>query len=205
MRVRLIFMTRVRPHLFLMSRHCPNFVCKFYGDASGMYAQGNDGVADELTRCNFCGKKTHTSCSVEVHDLPMSSHDGSFRGLKCHELYGHQQNLGVKHELEDGFSWSFIQQIDVSDNTHRIPKKDKLQQTIYFGSLNCGDEFALDSRTNHFREGKNDGDEIALAFLDKHGAEAGILTTKLNELTWKWEKVLFSSWPGAAVKWARGQ
>ncbi|GER39201.1 acyl-CoA N-acyltransferase [Striga asiatica] len=100
--------------------HCPNCVCKFCGDASGISAEGNDGVADDLTRCSFCGKKYHKSCSVEVHDLPMSSSDGSFCGLKCHELYDHLQKiLGVKHELEDGFSWSFIQQADVSDNSHR--------------------------------------------------------------------------------------
>ncbi|KAI3469572.1 hypothetical protein Pfo_026235 [Paulownia fortunei] len=100
--------------------HCPNCVCKFCGDASGNAAEGNDSTADELTRCSFCEKKYHKSCSEGVHALPMSSSAASFCGLKCQELYDHLQKiLGVKHELEAGFSWSLIQQTDVSDTLHR--------------------------------------------------------------------------------------
>ncbi|KAL3626285.1 hypothetical protein CASFOL_029834 [Castilleja foliolosa] len=89
--------------------HCPNCVCKF-----------NDSAAYELTRCSFCEKKYHESCVKDVNALPMGSSGLSFCGLKCQELYDHLQKiLGVKHELEAGFSWSFIQRTDVSDTLHR--------------------------------------------------------------------------------------
>ncbi|KAG8370294.1 hypothetical protein BUALT_Bualt14G0102000 [Buddleja alternifolia] len=86
--------------------HCPNCICKFCGDASGDVAEGNDTAADELMKCSFCEKKYHKSCSEGVHALPVSSNGPSFCGLKCQELYDHLQKiLGVKHELEGGFSW----------------------------------------------------------------------------------------------------
>ncbi|KAL8485261.1 hypothetical protein ACS0TY_027533 [Phlomoides rotata] len=101
--------------------HCPNCTCKFCGDASGSAAEENDSTADELARCSFCEKKYHKSCSSEgIFALPMGSNGASFCGLKCQELYDHLQKiLGVKNELEAGFSWSLIQRTDVSDTSHR--------------------------------------------------------------------------------------
>ncbi|KAI3459388.1 hypothetical protein Pfo_016051 [Paulownia fortunei] len=100
--------------------HCPNCTCKFCGYASGNGAEENDSADDELNRCSFCEKKYHISCSERVHALPMSSNGASFCGLKCQELYDHLQKiLGIKHELEAGFSWSLIQRTDVSDASHR--------------------------------------------------------------------------------------
>ncbi|KAL6497774.1 hypothetical protein OROHE_026924 [Orobanche hederae] len=99
--------------------HCPNCICKFCGDANGN-AEGSDSAADELTRCSFCEKKYHKSCGEGVPSLPMSSTGVSFCGLKCQELDDHLQKiLGVKHELDAGYSWSLIQRADVSDTLHR--------------------------------------------------------------------------------------
>ncbi|XP_042054882.1 increased DNA methylation 1-like [Salvia splendens] len=90
--------------------HCPNCICKFCGEVD----------ADELTRCSFCVDKYHKSCSKGVLASSMSLNGASFCGLQCQEFYDHLQKiLGVKHELEGGFSWSLIQRTDVSDTSHR--------------------------------------------------------------------------------------
>ncbi|XP_047948509.1 increased DNA methylation 1-like [Salvia hispanica] len=90
--------------------HCTNCICKFCGDID----------ADELTRCSFCVEKYHKSCSKGVLASSMSLNGASFCGLQCQEFYDHLQKiLGVKHELEGGFSWSLIQRTDVSDASHR--------------------------------------------------------------------------------------
>ncbi|KAL0348848.1 UNVERIFIED_CONTAM: Increased DNA methylation 1 [Sesamum angustifolium] len=100
--------------------HCPNCTCKICGDAGENVAEGNGITADEILRCSFY----HKSCSEGVHALPLSC-GASFCGLKCQELYDHLQKiLGVKHELEAGFSWSLILRTDVSDTSHRgFPQK----------------------------------------------------------------------------------
>ncbi|KAG8373065.1 hypothetical protein BUALT_Bualt12G0132000 [Buddleja alternifolia] len=97
--------------------HCPNCTCKFCGQhASGNVSDENDSTCDELNKCSFF----HKSCSEKVYALPMSSNGASFCGLKCQEIYDHLQKiLGVKNELESGFSWSLIQRSNVSDTTHR--------------------------------------------------------------------------------------
>ncbi|KAK6130288.1 hypothetical protein DH2020_035960 [Rehmannia glutinosa] len=96
--------------------HCPNCICKFCGDATGNATESNDSDVDELTKCSFY----HKSCGEGLHALPMSSSGVSFCGLRCQELYDHLQKiLGVKHELDAGFSWSLIQRADVSDTSHR--------------------------------------------------------------------------------------
>ncbi|KAL2530491.1 Acyl-CoA N-acyltransferase with RING/FYVE/PHD-type zinc finger protein [Forsythia ovata] len=100
--------------------HCPKCTCKFCGDVSGNVAEENDRTVD-LIRCILCEKKYHKSCSELVHGVPVSSHgeSHSFCGQKCQELYDHLQKIiGVKHEMEAGFSWSLIQRTDV-ESEHR--------------------------------------------------------------------------------------
>ncbi|XP_051152813.1 increased DNA methylation 1 [Andrographis paniculata] len=95
--------------------HCPNCTCKFCGSSGGNVSEENDTTGDELIKCSFCEKKYHKSCCGAV-----DSNDASFCGLKCRELYDHfQKILGVKHEFDGGFSWSFIQRSDVSDTSDR--------------------------------------------------------------------------------------
>ncbi|KAL6571501.1 hypothetical protein OROHE_003144 [Orobanche hederae] len=99
--------------------HCLNCTCKFCGCGSGDVAEENNTAGKELNKCSFCEKNYHKSCSEKVNALPLSSNGASFCGLKCQELYDHfQKILGIKHELEAGFSWSLIQRKDVSDTSH---------------------------------------------------------------------------------------
>ncbi|KAF3677778.1 putative serine/threonine-protein kinase WNK1-like [Capsicum annuum] len=109
--------------------HCPNCTCKFCGAASRNHAEDSRNHAEDSERtvneflsCSLCDKKYHRSCSLEMNALPAISNNPSatFCGQKCQELYDHLQNiLGVKHELEGGFSWSLIQRTDLESDTSR--------------------------------------------------------------------------------------
>ncbi|KAK4355602.1 hypothetical protein RND71_024573 [Anisodus tanguticus] len=97
--------------------HCPNCTCKFCGTASTI-ADESEGAVDGLLCCSLY----HISCSLDMNALPASSNNPSvsFCGQKCQELYDHLQKiLGVKHEIEAGFSWSLIQRTDLDfDRSH---------------------------------------------------------------------------------------
>ncbi|XP_019228375.1 PREDICTED: uncharacterized protein LOC109209538 isoform X2 [Nicotiana attenuata] len=101
--------------------HCPNCTCKFCGTANTTAEEGQ-AAADMLLYCSLCEKKYHKSCSLDINALPASSNNPSvsFCGQKCQELYDHLQKiLGVKHEIEAGFSWSLIQRTELdSDRSH---------------------------------------------------------------------------------------
>ncbi|KAK4357173.1 hypothetical protein RND71_022783 [Anisodus tanguticus] len=103
--------------------HCPNCTCKFCGTASTMVEEDEEAV-DGLLCCSLCENKCKLFCfgRLDMNALPASSNNPSvsFCGQKCQELYDHLQKiLGVKHEIEAGFSWSLIQRTDlVSDRSH---------------------------------------------------------------------------------------
>nr|XP_004247524.1 uncharacterized protein LOC101253531 [Solanum lycopersicum]XP_010326544.1 uncharacterized protein LOC101253531 [Solanum lycopersicum] len=100
---------------------CPNCTCKFCNTGSTITEEGG-GAVDELLWCSLCEKKYHKSCSLDMNAISSSSNNPSvsFCGQKCQELYDHLQKiLGVKHEIEAGFSWSLIQRTDLdSDHSH---------------------------------------------------------------------------------------
>ncbi|XP_073276246.1 uncharacterized protein [Primulina huaijiensis] len=100
--------------------HCPNCTCKYCGDTRGNVTLDSDKATDEPIKCSFCEKKYHRSCREKVFAASLSSNNASICGPNCQEIYDHLQKLlGVKHELEAGFSWSLIQRMDVSDTSHR--------------------------------------------------------------------------------------
>ncbi|KAA8527610.1 hypothetical protein F0562_034995 [Nyssa sinensis] len=103
--------------------HCPNCTCKFCGIADGNIDQENDTAVGSILKCSVCEKKYHESCSQEIDAQPAksSSASTSFCRWNCQELFDHLQKLlGVKHELEAGFSWSLIHRTDLdSDTSHR--------------------------------------------------------------------------------------
>ncbi|XP_057957134.1 uncharacterized protein LOC131150437 isoform X2 [Malania oleifera] len=100
--------------------HCPNCSCKFCGVLDGNFSQGNDITVGALLRCSLCQKKYHESCIPENDAVPMGSSTlpTSFCGKNCRELYERLQKfLGVKHELEAGFTWSLIHRTDPDSDT----------------------------------------------------------------------------------------
>ncbi|KAK6913936.1 Zinc finger, PHD-finger, partial [Dillenia turbinata] len=98
--------------------HCPNCSCKYCGIA-GQSTDDNDPVSS-LLRCSQCEKKFHPSC-IKGMDAPAADSSSSatyFCGQTCQEIYEHLQKiLGVKHELEAGFSWSLIHRTDLDSDT----------------------------------------------------------------------------------------
>lgn len=99
--------------------HCPNCTCKYCGVASECTSHVDDGAVSEIFACNLCEKKYHKSCLEETDTFPLDSDSTghSFCGQKCEELFEHlQKYLGVKHELEGGFSWSLIRRTDAESD-----------------------------------------------------------------------------------------
>ncbi|GAA0148217.1 hypothetical protein LIER_07724 [Lithospermum erythrorhizon] len=97
---------------------CPNCVCKFCVTARRNDA-GGDLSGDELTTCSLCERKYHKLCSTDNGATPVDSSNGTaqFCGQKCQELYDHLRKiLGVKQELEEGFSWSLIRRTDIDSD-----------------------------------------------------------------------------------------
>ncbi|CAK8571922.1 unnamed protein product [Lathyrus sativus] len=97
--------------------HCIYCCCKFCGLVGG--SSNQNVVNDEFTMpalltCHLCGEKFHKSCIEANGGKTDDSGDALFCGSKCQELSeGLERLLGVKHETEDGFSWSFIWRSDV--------------------------------------------------------------------------------------------
>ncbi|KAE8646094.1 increased DNA methylation 1 [Cucumis sativus] len=114
--------------------HCPNCTCKYCGVASIDICQGDNTSVSEISTCILCEKKFHESCNLEM-DTPVHSSGlvTSFCGKSCRELFESlQKNLGVKHELDAGFSWSLIRRtsedsdVSVRGLSQRIESNSKL-------------------------------------------------------------------------------
>lgn len=99
--------------------HCPNCTCKFCGGGSN-FAEVDDAIHQKLLACNMCETKYHQPCKKETDPLPDDSNNLalSFCGNNCIELFEHlQKYLGVRNELEAGFSWSLIRRTNVDSDT----------------------------------------------------------------------------------------
>ncbi|XP_047319326.1 uncharacterized protein LOC124922650 isoform X2 [Impatiens glandulifera] len=93
--------------------HCLNCTCKFCGILSENIPEADSTSA--LLRCNLCEKRYHESCSEGITDSTMS-----FCGKDCKRIFDRMEKLlGVKHELEERFSWSLIRRSDLLDIDER--------------------------------------------------------------------------------------
>ncbi|KAI4378868.1 hypothetical protein MLD38_016292 [Melastoma candidum] len=96
--------------------HCPYCICKYCGKAVAHSSSEDNADAIEVVTCNLCEKKFHKSCVEDdgSSSLGPDSPHRPFCSQKCEELFEKlQKYLGIKHDLEDGFSWSIVQRTDI--------------------------------------------------------------------------------------------
>ncbi|KVI12454.1 Acyl-CoA N-acyltransferase, partial [Cynara cardunculus var. scolymus] len=114
--------------------HCIYCSCKFCGLAAGGASQMDDShhaFNSEMLSCCLCEEKCMQSDFVikdnnDVHQLCLQEEDAinadsshlSFCGRKCQELFEQLQTyLGVKFELDEGYSWTLLHRSDVSQDS----------------------------------------------------------------------------------------
>ncbi|XP_019188412.1 PREDICTED: increased DNA methylation 1-like isoform X2 [Ipomoea nil] len=94
--------------------------CKFCGTISGKSCQAElfhhvDDTTNvsELSSCLLCEGKFHLACTQTEGTEGFDSKDLSFCGKGCKKLFmGFQALLGVRHELEEGLSWTLLHRRD---------------------------------------------------------------------------------------------
>ncbi|XP_008796761.2 uncharacterized protein LOC103712121 [Phoenix dactylifera] len=94
--------------------HCTNCSCRFCGLVSPA-VQESDLPPFPLLLCVQCGKKYHQHCIPEADAISVGSNysETSFCGVSCRKVYKQLHKiLGVKNDLEAGFSWSIIHRFD---------------------------------------------------------------------------------------------
>ncbi|KAH0905685.1 hypothetical protein HID58_037512, partial [Brassica napus] len=176
--------------------HCPNCTCKFC-DAV-VHSVGED-QNPSLLSCNMCERKYHQSCMSEVEAHKVQSSASSFCGPKCSELFEKlKKYLGVKHEIEGGYSWSLIHRVDTDSkfnsqlSTQRIENNSKLAVGLAIMDecflpiidrrsginlirnvlYNCGSNFSRINYTGFYTAILERGDEIiCAASLRFHGMQ----------------------------------
>ncbi|XXG42675.1 hypothetical protein AAC387_Pa01g2897 [Persea americana] len=100
--------------------HCPNCSCKFCGLDGSNASDGSGMTLSPLLSCSQCEEKYHQSCIQETDTAPVASKRlyNSFCGHSCRKLFHRLHKLlGVKNDLEEGFSWTLIQRFDEDSET----------------------------------------------------------------------------------------
>ncbi|XP_078179875.1 uncharacterized protein LOC144573958 isoform X2 [Carex rostrata] len=97
---------------------CKNCSCKFCKSTSSENQETHKSCS-VLLACRQCGQKYHEGCIPEKDAVCTKSSSGqvsnSFCGLSCRKLYKQLQRLlGVRNEIEGGYSWTLVRRLDES-------------------------------------------------------------------------------------------
>ncbi|KAF4370153.1 hypothetical protein F8388_007294 [Cannabis sativa] len=124
--------------------HCVYCSCKFCGMAGGREFQENDDDdlgASEFFTCHLCEEKFHHSCSRESDAGYNFSSASPFCGSKCQQLFEKLKTLiGVKHKMEEGFSWTLVRRSSVGSSTSVC---DRFQECNEAQKIECNGKIAV--------------------------------------------------------------
>ncbi|KAL0360231.1 UNVERIFIED_CONTAM: Increased DNA methylation 1 [Sesamum radiatum] len=102
--------------------HCVYCSCKFCGMACGSTSttDGDCNLLSELLTCCLCEEKFHAHCTKGTTAEEFDDESPSFCGEECSKIFEQLQVLlGVRHELEGGFSYTVLQHRVVNDDASR--------------------------------------------------------------------------------------
>ncbi|XP_047325626.1 uncharacterized protein LOC124929336 [Impatiens glandulifera] len=92
--------------------YCAYCTCKFCESVVESARQKDEKCSMEgleLLNCCLCEQKYHKLCAPDYVALDVDSSFQSFCGKKCQEIFDQLQlRLGVKYQLEEGFSWRLV-------------------------------------------------------------------------------------------------
>ncbi|KAJ6850344.1 uncharacterized protein M6B38_264715 [Iris pallida] len=106
--------------------HCKNCACKFCGLISDASLDEDGATISPLLSCSQCEQKFHQGCIPNRNTVSLGP--GSvFCGESCKMVFKKLQKLlGVKNDMEGGFSWTLVRRFDDASLPHNAECNSKI-------------------------------------------------------------------------------